>query len=324
MITIEDDAIRPKDFSITKANTLVEANYRLTLSQQRVILLMVSMIHPDDEDFKEYRIYTKDLMDILDITRPNLYAQMIKMIFDLMHIVLTIRISDSEYLNTHWISSQQYKIGGGYSEITFDPKLKPFLLCLKDRFTTYKLENVIRLKSVYSIRIYELLKQYQNIGKRTITIDGLRSMLRIEPKEYRLYGDFKRKVIMVAYREINEKTDISFEYKEKKLGRKVNEIEFIINKKETESKSEKLKRQREAKKREKKAQEDNEKALWQQKIDGYLAQLSPEEMKALTAEAEALARREGSAFMKERKIAEPVLSGYRREIIGKRLRRKKG
>jgi len=319
LITIEDDMIKPRSFNVTKANNLVEANYRLSLSQQRIVLLMASLIQPDDEDFKTYRIYTKDLMDILDITRPNLYAQMVGMIRDLMQIVLTIRLSDEELLNTHWISSQQYKIGGGYSDITFDPKLKPFLLCLKERFTTYKLENVIRLKSVYSIRIYELLKQYQNIGKRTITIESLRHMLGINPKEYRQYNHFKERVIAAAHKEINEKTDISFDFREKKLGRKVNEIEFVINKKETESKSERLKRQRGAKKRERKEQDDTEKALQRQRIDDYLAQLSPEEQKALTAEAETLARKEGSAFMKERKIAEHILNGYRLEIIRKRL-----
>ncbi|MGV8027396.1 MAG: RepB family plasmid replication initiator protein [Anaerolineaceae bacterium] len=321
LIKIENDTVRPNDFIVTKANSLIEANYRLTLSQQRIVLLMASMIQPDDEDFKTYRIYTKDLLDILDINRSHLYAQMVNMIRELMEIVLTIKLSEDKYLNTHWISSQEYTIGVGYSDITFDPKLKPFLLRLKERFTTYKLENVIRLKSVYSIRIYELLKQYQSIGKRTITIELLKNMLRIGPKEYVLYGHFKDRVLNVAYKEINEKTDIAFEFREKKLGRKVNEIEFVIDKKETESKSNELKRQREVRKQEK---EDKKKALRQQKIDGYLAKLSPEEQAALTAEAEAMARQEGNVFLKGRKIPEQILNGYRLEIIDKRLRCNKG
>jgi len=319
LFKIKQDDINARDYIITKANTLVEANYRLTLTQQRIILLMASMVQPDDEDFKLYRLTVGDFMDLLDITRPNLYAQMVGMVDHLMRVVLTIRVGEESYVKTHWIDKARYTVGTGYIDITFDPELKPFFLCLKERFTTYKLENVMRLRSVYSIRIYELLKQYQRIGKRTITIDGLRSMLGIEPKEYHLYGDFKRFVILVAHKEINEKTDISFDFREKKLGRKVNEIEFVINKKETESKSERLKRQREAKKRERKEQDDTEKALQRQRIDDYLAQLSPEEQKALTAEAETLARKEGSAFMKERKITEPILNGYRLEIIGKRL-----
>jgi hypothetical protein len=77
-----------------------------------------------------------------------------------------------------------------------------------------------------------------------------------------------------------------------------------------------LKRQREAKKREK---EDKKKTLRQQKIDDYLAQLSPEEQAELTAEAEAMAREDGGAFMKDREISEPMLNAYRLKIIVKRL-----
>jgi len=316
LFPVEKSKERASDFNVTKSNALVEANYRLTLTQQRIVLLMASMIEPEDEDFKTYRIYVKDLMDVLDITRPNLYAQMIGMVRELMRIVLTIRLSDGKYLNTHWIQSQEYEIGGGYSDITFDSKLKPFLLHLKSRFTTYKLENVMRLKSVYSIRVYELLKQYQTIGKRIIAVEDLRKMLGIGQDEYERYNDFKRYVLTVAHREINEKTDIRFEFREIKLGRKVNEIEFIIQKKETENKSEELKRQREARKQEK---ENKKKALQRQKIDGYLAQLSPEEQAALTAEAEAIAREEGGAFLKDRGISEPILNAYRWKIIEKRL-----
>ena len=319
LTTVDSDMIKPVSHWVTKANSLIEANYRLSLTQQRIVLFMASLVEPDDEDFKTYRIYTKDLMDILDINRSHLYVQMICMIRNLMKIVVTIPLPDGKHLDTHWINNQKYEIGGGYSDITFDPELKPFLLRLKERFTTYRLENVMKLRSIYSIRIYELLKQYQNIGKRGITIESLRKMLGIEPDEYKTYNNLKRKVIMVAHKEINEKTDIAFEFREIKLGRKVNEIEFVINRKETESKSEKLKRREDARKQKQEAQENKEKTLRRQRIDDYLAQLSPEELEALNAEAEAIARKEGSAFMKERKIAEHILNGYRLEIIEKRL-----
>jgi len=316
LITVDSDMINPVNHWVTKANSLIEANYRLSLTQQRIVLFMASLVQPDDEDFKTYRIYTKDLMDILDINRSHLYVQMICMIRNLMKIVVTVPLPDGKHLDTHWINNQKYEIGGGYSDITFDPELKPFLLRLKERFTTYRLENVMKLRSIYSIRIYELLKQYQNIGKRVITIESLRKMLGIDPKEYKTYNNLKRKVILVAHKEINEKTDIRFEFREIKLGRKVNEIEFIIQKKEAKNKSEELKRQREARKQEK---EDKKKALQRQKIDGYLAQLSPEEKAALTAEAEAIAREEGGAFLKDREISEPILNAYRWKIIEKRL-----
>lgn len=53
----------------------------------------------------------------------------------------------------------------------------PYLLQLKERFTRYELKNILYFKNKYSIRIYELLKQYEKIGKREINIKELRGYL---------------------------------------------------------------------------------------------------------------------------------------------------
>ncbi|MEH7569563.1 replication initiation protein, partial [Priestia megaterium] len=115
-----------------------------------------------------------------------------------------------------------------YITLQFHPSLKYLFLELKEKFTSYQLENVVRLNSVYSIRIYELLKQYERLRKRELTLEELRHFLAIEPTKYKQYGHFKSKVLAVAQKEINNKTDIHFEFVEIKTGRKVTSIEFII------------------------------------------------------------------------------------------------
>ena len=49
----------------------------------------------------------------------------------------------------------------------------------------YQLENILSLSSFYAIRIYELLKQYEKIGKRGINIKELRGYLGIKEGEYK-------------------------------------------------------------------------------------------------------------------------------------------
>jgi plasmid replication initiation protein len=318
LFKIDSDLVKPNEYSVTKANTLIEANYRLTLTQQRIAMLMASMVQPSDEDFKTYRIHVKDLMDVLDINRSHLYEQMIVMIRNLMKIVVTINMPDGKYLDTHWIQDQEYEVGGGYADVTFSPKLKPFLLHLKDRFTTYKLENVIRLKSVYSIRIYELLKQYQGIGRRTITIENLRKMLGITPKEYRLYGHFKDKVILVAHREINEKTDILFEFKEIKLSRKVNELEFTITKKAAPGQPDKPRNASAPP-----FVKDKAAAKLKKKIDAYIEKLSPDELERLRKEATEKHQAEGGSFIKNPEIREQAINGCMLELARARMHQKK-
>ena len=315
LIPIDKETIKPMAHWVTKANTLVEANYRLSLTQQRIILFMTSLVQPEDEDFKTYRIYTKDLMSILNIDRSHLYTQMILMIRDLMRVVVTIPLPDEKHLDTHWIGSQKYEIGGGYSDITFHPELKPFLLLLKEKFTTYKLENVMRLKSIYSIRIYELLKQYQGIGKRTITIGNLRKMLGIAEKEYHLYGDFKRKVILVAHKEINEKTDILFDYREIKLCRKVNELEFTITKKAVSVNP--------CKSLVAVTAEEKAAARQKKKVDKYIEKLSPEELEHLTMEATEKALQECPLVFSDRSVPDQVVRGYMLKLVGERVNKAK-
>ncbi|MFZ4773736.1 MAG: replication initiation protein [Terrimicrobiaceae bacterium] len=134
-------------------------------------------------------------------------------------------------LNVSWLSSSEYVEGSGVVSLCFDPKLKPFLLQLKNRFTNYRIKNIVQLKSQFSIRIYELLKQYKKIGQRLFLVSDLRSILGIEDGQYKLYADFKRKVILIAQKELAKKTDISFRFEEIKIGHGVGQIRFYVNKK---------------------------------------------------------------------------------------------
>jgi len=315
LIPLTTETVKPQEHWVTKSNALVEGHYRLTLIQQKIVLTMASLVQPDDEDFKLYRLNVGHFAEILGGNNHD-YREMVASIHHLMEKVITIFIDGKEFLKTHWIRKARGLItGGSYVDVSFDPDLKPFFLHLKEQFTTYKLKNVMQLKSSYSIRIYELLKQYQGIGKRSVTIDSLRKMLGIMSKEYRLYGDFKRKVILVAHREINEKTDILFEFKEIKLSRKVNELEFIITKKAASEKSCKASAPAFV--------EDRAAAKLKKKLDAYIEKLSPEELEILTIEATDKARQEGGIVYRDRDIPSHAVKGYMLELVEARLKKKK-
>ncbi|MBF0466458.1 MAG: replication initiation protein [Nitrospirae bacterium] len=214
---------------VVKSNEINEAHYRLSLNEQKVILAMVSQIKPDDEDFKSYVITIPEFIDLLGVQDSDKYSVIGKIARDLRHKDLRIYKPETDsYLDTGWLSSSEYYHGKGYVELCFDPKLKPYLLGLKRKFTAYQLQNIIQLKSTYSIRIYELLKQYQKLGNREFKIIELKQILGIKAKEYPFYANFKDRVILPSQAELSEKTDISFEFTEKKTGRAVTAIKFHI------------------------------------------------------------------------------------------------
>lgn len=213
---------------VTKSNHLIESTYKLTLQEQRILLVLASKVQPSDDILKTYHFRTKDFIEIIGNKKGTGFYTYIKQIVnELQTKRLTIK-KDGKEFNYNWVITSIYEDNKGYITLQFHPELKGFFLELKEKFTSYQLENVVRLNSVYSIRIYELLKQYERIRKRKLTLEDLRYFLGIEKDKYKQYGHLKNKVLLVAQKEINEKTDIQFTFSEIKTGRKVTGFEFGI------------------------------------------------------------------------------------------------
>ena len=215
---------------VIKDNKLIEAHYKLSKLEQHIVLSMVSKIKKDDVEFKRYRMSIKEFFGV---EYGSKYDRMKEATERLMQKIIKIK-KEKSFLQVAWLSSAEYFEGEGIVELEFSPKLKPYLLQLKEKFTAYELANVIEFKSTYSIRIYELLKQYEKIKSRNIELEELQQMV---GTEYKTFYDFKRKVIEIAKKELKEKADIYFTYNPIKFGRKVQSIEFHIKtKKKTEHK----------------------------------------------------------------------------------------
>ena len=212
---------------VSKSNQLVEARYKLSLREQRFILIMASMIEPKDKELQFYRVPSGDLIRALGWEKEHdAYKRLRKLIRGLQKRLLQIKRPNGKVLETQWVGSAEYE--PGFVEFEFSAKLKPYLLQLREQFTRYKLKNIIQLQSIYSIRLYELLKQYETIGIRRITLEELREYLELKSKAYASYGNIKSRVLRPAQSEIEKNTDILFTFDEIKHSRKVVELLFTI------------------------------------------------------------------------------------------------
>lgn len=211
---------------VVKHNSLIRSRYDYTLAELRLVISIASMIGKDDEDFYEYVVPAKEYAELMGANPDNTYKYMKNLGEMLMSKPLHIPLNGG-FAVTNWFAWYEYS--NGKIHCSFHPKLKPYLLQIKKQFTKYRLENILRFKSVYSIRLYELAKSWEDVGGFTISVDELKQMFGIENK-YRLYGDLKRRVLERAKKEINSLTDVSVSYKEKKVGRKVTDLVFQIKK----------------------------------------------------------------------------------------------
>lgn len=215
---------------IVQSNALVEACYKLSLQEARIILFLASRIEPDDSDFKDYEIPVKELAEIAQIDSSSLYSTMIGVTDTLLKKVFKVKKEDGKTEQFAWLCAAIHNPRSGSITLRFDKELKPYLLKLKKNFTSFSLSVAIKFKNIFSFRIYELLKQYESIGKREISIDDLRWMLDLDDNTYPLYGNFKQRVIKPIQKELKEKSDIYFDFDEIKRGRSINAIRFIIHK----------------------------------------------------------------------------------------------
>ena len=119
--------------------------------------------------------------------------------------------------------------------MSFHPKLIKYYLQLQE-YTKYRLKNITDLNSEYSLKLYEILKQYEKIGERTCNLEELKKFLGVEKQYYRYYN-LKKRILLITQKEINEKTDISLKFEEIKEGRSIKAIRFYIKANKTKNKA---------------------------------------------------------------------------------------
>lgn len=233
---------------VRKSNDLVEARYKFDIWETRIFTKMLTMVKMNDEDFCSYRIYLSDLVRDFGLeSNKDAYERLRAGGFKLMRKIIKIIKNTEEgmmELSTPIIIGLENPLNtepddAKFINVSFHPDMKPYLLSLKSQFTTYDVRNILKLPSSYSIRIYELLKQYQRIGKRKFELRELKEIIGVIEEidlngkksikdNYPLYGNFRQRVLLKAQRDLEKNTDIRFDFEPIKRGRRVHEVLFYI------------------------------------------------------------------------------------------------
>lgn len=215
---------------VTKSNAIIEANYRLTLQEQRVMLMCVGQIDsrsPLDQQ-RTFSIYAADFQNRYGLQRVKAYEELKEVGERLFERKLVINDAGNETRTAiRWVSAVRYSKGKGALTLHFSPEILPYLSQLRERFTTYSLSAIANLTSVFAIRLYELLAQYISIGRRSLTVEKLRQCLDCVTTFPR-FSDFDRWAIQVAVDQINTHSDIRVSCHKRKQGRSVTALEFLF------------------------------------------------------------------------------------------------
>jgi plasmid replication initiation protein len=231
--------VNTKSLTVVKSNKVIEASYKLTLYEQRILLACIAQIHSKDELLEacKFEISAKEIADLSKLENINKVYQLLSEASDRLldrKIILNDPDPDNPRLKQrklNWMSHIDYYPGDGKVILQFSKGIIPYLSELSKNFTQYKLTSVTQFKSAYTIRLYEMLVQWLSVGERKIEVDWLRKQLQVE-NNYPRVGALKNWVIDVAVQEINQHSNIWVKYGQRKAGRTITHFLFTFGEKE--------------------------------------------------------------------------------------------
>lgn len=223
---------------IWKSNALIEASYRLSVAEQRIMLSCISQVNRSKPvtDENMYSVSVTDIERLSGTSTHATYDEIKKAALRLKRreVWITERPNGDgdhdQVLVTSWVQSIRYIKREGRVELRFSRDMLPYLSQFVEQFTAYALTDIAKMSSAHAIRLYELLMQWQSQQVRTITVEDLRHFLQLDDK-YPLMADLRRWVIEPSVKQINEHSPVTVAWAQKKTGRRVTHLIFSFEEK---------------------------------------------------------------------------------------------
>ena len=218
---------------VYKSNALVEAAYRLSVQEQRIVLACISQVKRNEPVTDEvmYSVTAEEIATMAGVPIESSYNQLKEAALRLKRREVRLTQEPNgkgkrpSVMITGWVQTIIYREGEGRVELRFTKDMLPYLTELTKQFTKYALADVAKMDSTHAIRLYELLMQWDSIGQREIEIDQLREWFQLEGR-YPSIKDFKLRVLDPAVTQINEHSPLQVEWAQRKTGRKVTHLSF--------------------------------------------------------------------------------------------------
>ncbi|MEK6750556.1 MAG: replication initiation protein [Pseudomonadota bacterium] len=207
-----------KELRVYKSNQLIEAGYKLSLMEQRLILTAIAQVDSRENIYPKISVTATQFASTYGMDLKNAYVELREAADALYE--RDIRYLDDKGSDTRvrWLFKRDYNNGEGSITLHLTPDIIPYLSQLKRNFTGYNLNNIAKLSSSYSIRLYELSKQYQPLKEREMSLQFLYSRLELSGA-YSRFSNLKARVLEPALEEINLHTDIFVDYEVIRKGK---------------------------------------------------------------------------------------------------------
>ena len=238
---------------VVEHNALIQSVAKMQKTALKMFELAVSCIDTDKipENNTVY-LSKKELFSFFEVSSSSKHSQF-KEAIEFMQKQAYFKIKSNKALGIEYesIVPIPYVKWNDYNDevlIRFSPEIMPYLINLKAEFTQYKISELQKLNSKYSIILYRWLamnyNQYEHYsvkgGRRaeqveayrnpSITVKELRTITDTV-NEHKHFPHFENRVLKKGIEEINAHTSFNVTYDKIKKGRSIDSIVFHIEKK---------------------------------------------------------------------------------------------
>lgn len=212
-------------------NSITSGRFDVSACQLDILFMLLSMLEKDDDVSKEYIISALDI-EFLTKKKWN-YKQLRESTEDFGSRMFEIETEKS--LKQLWLWSKvEYYHNTGTFGVKINPEARQYFFELKDNFTSLQLKSVLNCNSKYAKRLYGIACQFRNMKFNPMPLDDFKKMLGLIDRKgndtYENASNLKKYVLDIAKKQINENTDVRFDYKLTKVrSRSFNTIHLYID-----------------------------------------------------------------------------------------------
>lgn len=221
-----------KNLELKKHVATIHSSNKLSLLQRKIANALLFNAYDDLLNKSEHVIHIGTLCKLIGYD-SNDHKTIKKSLVNLLATVIEWNLVDGNKLDENgvWNASSiiaDASIDGSMCTYSYSNKMKNLL----HRPELYGRLNMLvqaQFQSTYGLALYENCIRYQNIEQTPVfDIQKFRKLMGVEDNKYKVFRDFKSRVLDKAIEEVNKYSPITIKPHFQKHGRKVVAIQFQI------------------------------------------------------------------------------------------------
>lgn len=223
-----------KNEILLKTNALIRSNVSVSAIEYKLFneILLKAQIQKGNNGQVMAKLTLKEIQSFIKKDVCSTPKNILKMLEKFVSIPIRFEI-DNKYIITSLINVVEVDKDTMEFMCYLDQRMYQVLMNYKSLgFSPIDLKLIKKkVNGYYTQRFYELFRSWSNVRSEvTFDVDYLKKWLELDnQKSYKLYSNFKNKVILAAIKEINEKLNMKVSFKENKSSRKITSITFKIS-----------------------------------------------------------------------------------------------